>query len=64
MKNKILSTFFQAGNYRDSFGEFGNTLNGVFEAERVKWISAETSRQGWKELYWKKELLAAQHNQR
>ena len=34
MKNKILPICLQ-GNYRDSLGEFSDTLNGAFGAERV-----------------------------
>ena len=35
MKNHILSNCLQ-GNYRGNLGEFSNTSDGVFGAERVK----------------------------
>ena len=35
MHNKFLPTCLQ-GNFRDSFGEFGNTSYGVFGVERVE----------------------------
>ena len=36
MRNKILPTYLQ-GNYRDNLGEFSNTSDGVFWAERVNY---------------------------